>query len=131
MFENEGGDGCADGAGGDRDSYDPLDDACAGFGDTGLETAELGFDTGEPGVQLGLELDKIGLNACYIGFGGDGFDESLAERVGGGSSLLLGERSSFEPTDVGEPVEEDLGGHACELIIRSADSELGPFVRAA
>jgi hypothetical protein len=135
VFENEGHGGGADGASADGDSHHPLDEACAGFGDTGFETGEtshelclelenIGFDTSQPSLDLGVELDNIG-------FGGDGFDESLAERVGGRSSLLLGERSGFEAIDVGETVEEDLGGHARELIIRSADSELGPFVRAA
>ena len=65
-----------------------------------------------------FELVDFRFDTGDIGFGGDRFGERVAEGVGGGSGLLLGERSGFEPIDVGEAVEEELGGHgrqACRI----------------
>ena len=104
MLEDEGGDGCADSARADGDADDPLNGARAGFRDSGFDPREADFESV-------FELVDFRFDTGDIGFGGDRFGERVAESVGGGSGLLLGERSGFEPIDVGEAVEEDLGGH--------------------
>jgi len=52
IFEDEGGDGCADSASGDCDCHQPLDDGRARIGDTGFDIRELGVDVGDRASNL-------------------------------------------------------------------------------